>query len=593
MAGAAGQVAAGPPEESAEEGGELLFCGGTAWDSIGRRQAEATAAVLSLPTRLKPLCGVPISFVAAGSASCHCVALDPNGRCFTWGRNEKGQLGLGDLHQRDMPTIVSALSKFKIVKAGSGRQHTVVVTDDGHSLAFGFNKHGQLGAGFVKEEAEKLPVKCLVAEATHAVCGADFTVWLSSASGASILSAGLPQYGQLGHGTDNEYNAKESSVRLVYEAQPRPRAIAAFTGKTVTKVACGNNHSVAVDSNGFVYTWGFGGHGRLGHKEQKDEWTPRLIETFQRNNVLPPSAVVAAGSAYSACTAGGGQLYMWGRVKATGDNWMYPKPVLDLSGWSIRSMDCGNTSSVAAAEESCISWGTAVHGELGYGPTGPKSSANPKKIDALEGMHVTRVACGLAHTLLVVDGSKCKERLDQFAVYEGPKDTEGTLKPKESEAVQKQVVGKSGKKRKSDATEAADGDLKGKKKPSKKKATLEDGAGADKLIADKKVGGKSSKKTSKDVSKLAGNSPKSPRARSSKNSKDDTDSEVDEESNGSPEVTRARGRDRFKSVLARGRKKQSSDTETPEISNAADKSGKMTASKRGRGRGRGRGRSRS
>ena len=28
--------------------------------------------------------------------------------------------------------------------------------------------------------------------------------------------------------------------------------------------------------------------------------------------------------------AAGGQLYMWGRVKTTGENWMYPKPVLDL-----------------------------------------------------------------------------------------------------------------------------------------------------------------------------------------------------------------------------------------------------------------------
>jgi alpha-tubulin suppressor-like RCC1 family protein len=111
---------------------------------------------------------------------------------------------------------------------------------------------------------------------------------------------------------------------------------------------------------------------RLGHKEQKDEWTPRVVETFQRANVLPPNALVAAGSAYSAATAAGGQLYMWGRVKTTGDNWMYPKPVLDLSGWSIRSLDCGNTTSLAAAEESCISWGTALYGELGYGPTGPK-----------------------------------------------------------------------------------------------------------------------------------------------------------------------------------------------------------------------------
>jgi len=43
---------------------------------------------------------------------------------------------------------------------------------------------------------------------------------------------------------------------------------------------------------------------RLGHKEQKDEWTPRVVETFQRANVLPPNALVAAGSAYSAATAG-------------------------------------------------------------------------------------------------------------------------------------------------------------------------------------------------------------------------------------------------------------------------------------------------
>lgn len=43
---------------------------------------------------------------------------------------------------------------------------------------------------------------------------------------------------------------------------------------------------------------------RLGHREQKDEWVPRLVDVFQRKNVLPPDAVVSAGSANSACTAG-------------------------------------------------------------------------------------------------------------------------------------------------------------------------------------------------------------------------------------------------------------------------------------------------
>ena len=43
---------------------------------------------------------------------------------------------------------------------------------------------------------------------------------------------------------------------------------------------------------------------RLGHREQKDEWKPRLVEIFQKHNVLPPNAIVSAGSASSACTAG-------------------------------------------------------------------------------------------------------------------------------------------------------------------------------------------------------------------------------------------------------------------------------------------------
>lgn len=51
--------------------------------------------------------------------------------------------------------------------------------------------------------------------------------------------------------------------------------------------------------------------------------------------------------------------------------------------------------------------GQAQNGELGYGPTGKKSSANPDKVHALEGVHTHQVACGIGHTLfLVKPGSK-------------------------------------------------------------------------------------------------------------------------------------------------------------------------------------------
>ncbi|GLT71811.1 hypothetical protein SLA2020_438040, partial [Shorea laevis] len=284
-----------------ESGGELLFCGATSWDTVGRR--KGLEGNLVSPTRLRPLVGVNIRYVASGCASCHCVALDVEGRCYTWGRNEKGQLGHGDTIQRDRPTVVSELLKYKVVRAGSGKSHTVVVTAEGTSLSFGWNKHGQLGSGSARNEIESSPVRCLVSEVKNTACGAEFTVWLSSVEGATILTAGLPQYGQLGHGTDNEYNTKDSSVKLAYEAQPRPRAIASLTGETVVKVACGANHTVAVDSNGYVYTWGFGGYGRLGHREQKDEWAPRRVDIFQKHNVLPQNSVISAGALNSACTA--------------------------------------------------------------------------------------------------------------------------------------------------------------------------------------------------------------------------------------------------------------------------------------------------
>ncbi|KAG5543081.1 hypothetical protein RHGRI_015983 [Rhododendron griersonianum] len=402
-------------EEEAEKGGELLFCGTTSWDTVGRKKIAGESNLVS-PSRLRPLIGRLViawlwmlkDVVILGGAMRHdwivqcvhfdnCLLLDHVLKPYV--SVQKGQLGHGDTIQRDRPTVVSELSKHKIIGAGSGRSHTVVVTKDAISFAFGWNKHGQLGSGSMKNEIESSPVRCLVSEVKSAVCGGDFTAWLTSAEGASILTAGLPQYGQLGHGTDNEFNTKDSSVRLAYEGQPRPKALASLAGETIVKVACGTNHTVAVDSNGFVYTWGFGGYGsfgyRLGHREQKDEWLPRRVDVFTRHNVLPPNAVISAGSVNSSCTAGGGQLYMWGKIKSTGDDWMYPKPLMDLSGWNIRCMDSGGMHHFVGADNSCISWGHAQSGELGYGPAGQKSSAVPKKVEILDGMHVIRLVFGM------------------------------------------------------------------------------------------------------------------------------------------------------------------------------------------------------
>lgn len=51
------------------------------------------------------------------------------------GRNEKGQLGIGDTKRRDVPTVIEALKDHNVVGAACGKNHTLILT--GRSVYFG------------------------------------------------------------------------------------------------------------------------------------------------------------------------------------------------------------------------------------------------------------------------------------------------------------------------------------------------------------------------------------------------------------------------------------------------------------------------
>lgn len=54
------------------------------------------------------------------------------------GRNEKGQLGVGDTKRRDVPTLIEALKDRNVVGAACGKNHTLILT--GKSLHSGFTR---------------------------------------------------------------------------------------------------------------------------------------------------------------------------------------------------------------------------------------------------------------------------------------------------------------------------------------------------------------------------------------------------------------------------------------------------------------------
>lgn len=56
---------------------------------------------------------------------------------------------------------------------------------------------------------------------------------------------------------------------------------------------------IALDSKKRVFSWGFGGYGRLGHADPKDEMVPRIVKFFEMQGKGVKS--IFCGSTSSVC----------------------------------------------------------------------------------------------------------------------------------------------------------------------------------------------------------------------------------------------------------------------------------------------------
>lgn len=394
--------------------GRLLVCGATNWDLIGRKELPKNAKNAPNASNGRNLWGphrtsIKVKSAISGCTACHSMIVTEDGKVMTWGRNDRGQLGHGDTVRRDVPTEVEALKDYEIVGGAVGRGHTLFLTSKGQVFACGDNKSGQLGVG---SQVQIILAPTRVAHKGKPIvkvaCGAEFSLIADCAG--NLFSFGFPQYGQLGHNTEAKYFA--SGNKLAYRCEYSPRKVALFIEKTrdghtvpigdvrVVDIACGINHSLALDDKNRVFSWGFGGYGRLGHTETKDEMMPRLIKVFDSLNRGVKG--IWCGGTFSMALDIHNLLYFWGQAKTSGEATMYPKNVQDLNGWNIRSVGCANRSIVIVADESVISWGPSpTYGELGYGESRAKSSTTPQEVKPLDGIHVHHVSTGYGHTLFI------------------------------------------------------------------------------------------------------------------------------------------------------------------------------------------------
>nr|XP_002126864.1 protein RCC2 homolog [Ciona intestinalis] len=416
-----------------ENSGEVLICGGTNWSVNSRKKArkgdekyENVGKNLFKPHRYKSLVGIKVSRVITGCCSNHNLIITNEGNVYSWGRNECGQLGHGNRVRYDSPKPIDSLQSYKVVNGATGKNHTLCLTENGDVFAFGDNAQGQLGLGNL---STNVPSPTHIAYKGNPIvdvsCGGEFSVILDCEG--YVYSFGCPEYGQLGNNTDGKYFASGNKMAFdnVKNAFRIPLWVEKLKGGQVlplndvkiTSISCGNNHVVALDSKKRVFTWGFGGYGRLGHSEQKDEHTPRLLTVFERAG--RGAVQVYAGYSFSIALNEMGSTMFWGLQGSISsrETTMYPKPLPDLQGWEIRSIGCGYRHTVVAADESVIVWGTGTsNGELGLGES-RKSSANPDLMKSASNLFIQRVSCGQTHTLMI---ARNKDEKDQAALDEIP-----------------------------------------------------------------------------------------------------------------------------------------------------------------------------
>ena len=283
----------------------------------------------------------------AGGGS-HTLILDVNGHVFCSGSNSKGQLGSPDgkltFEQIDL------LREFTVTQISCGWDFSCAITNNGKMFVWGNNNYTQLGLGKSITSTSipsrvQLSIK-LAVSFKQASCGLRHSAFLNEIN--NVLVAGSGSKGQLG--ISNNFNDENymsiAKVNIIDD---------------IKSVACGQHHTLALRSDGTVYSWGENKHGQLG-----------LDPVCTRNSFVPCVAFIDshikeihAGWTHSAALTEDGSVYTWGRSNfgQLGSQRLAPHKPEKLTGFNFKQISLGSEHSLAVTNNSeLFAWGWNEHG---------------------------------------------------------------------------------------------------------------------------------------------------------------------------------------------------------------------------------------
>jgi alpha-tubulin suppressor-like RCC1 family protein len=301
--------------------GRLYAWGGNQYGQLG----DGTTKDRLRPVAVKLPAGVRVRSVAANRF--HTVAVTAGGRVYAWGRNEYGQLGVGNRKATPRPRRVRLHQD--VVQVATGVNHSLALTASGRVYAWGANHQGQLGTRTLKTHLR--PIRVAVPSGNHIVAiAAEGNVSVALTSRGKVL-----QWGE---------SAAGSLVR-------RPsRITGAGLGKSpMVSLDAGYGFVIALAADGTLHGWGRNSHGQLGNGTRSLVTAPIRVR-------LPHGAkaktISVAGNSVLAVTTGG-RLYSWGANTfgqlgaGTTKDRKRPTRLKGLAGAKIVSVEMGINSGIA------------------------------------------------------------------------------------------------------------------------------------------------------------------------------------------------------------------------------------------------------
>eukprot|EP00981_Chlorochromonas_danica_P010213 scaffold3058_cov165-Ochromonas_danica.AAC.4 len=205
---------------------------------------------------------------------------------YSWGiEGHLGQLGQG-LNKRECtdPARIASVASTAFVQVSSGEAFTIALDTNGLGYAFGENFSGQL-ALYRKHKNEMIyPQNALIEEMTFiprlmpftmqlplrkVSCGQRFVVAITK--DGRLFSWGAGESGQLGTGRCTK---KDIPSLISFPTTTTTEA----NSLTVQDVACGSGHTLALLSDGTLYSWGLNQRGQCGTGDILVRHSPTKID---------------------------------------------------------------------------------------------------------------------------------------------------------------------------------------------------------------------------------------------------------------------------------------------------------------------------